>query len=155
MPNEMGVPGGNGRRNKLVHQQGVVGKVEYISVGDHPYTGMFTGAKHGIIRLSNANLFIDDFTEEISPSIAVKYLRNDQPSANYLGMTSYDSKTGMDFFGAPFFSNHVPKHEDTCSPLSIGRFHSSMTRFIYQNGNHDLATHNELGEVESVVDYPF
>ena len=30
-------------RNKYIHSVGVVGQVEWRSVGSHPYTGVFTG----------------------------------------------------------------------------------------------------------------
>ena len=47
----------DGRRNKLVHQQGAVAKVEFVPEGNNPFTGIFRGSQHAIIRLSDADLF--------------------------------------------------------------------------------------------------
>jgi len=88
------------RRKKLVHQQGAVAKVEFVP-SDEPnsYTGVFKGAQHAIIRLSDADLFAhgverpngETFQQEkIQPSIAVKFLISGKPSANYLGMTGFE-----------------------------------------------------------------
>ena len=63
-----------GRRNKLVHQQGIVAKAEFIAEAGTSYTGIFeSGAKNVIIRMSETFL-----TTEASffanPSIALKFL---------------------------------------------------------------------------------
>merc|ERR1711971_861399 len=34
-------------RQKYIHSVGTVGKVEWISMGEHPYTGIFQGASQG------------------------------------------------------------------------------------------------------------
>lgn len=39
-------------RLKTIHSQGNVAKAELVSYGDHPYTGLFTGADTGFVRLS-------------------------------------------------------------------------------------------------------
>jgi len=39
-------------RPKTAHPQGNVGKAEWRSKGDHPYTGIFQGADTGFVRLS-------------------------------------------------------------------------------------------------------
>ena len=41
-------------RKKIIHSVGVVGRVEWRDLGGHPYTGVFKGARHGIVRLSHA-----------------------------------------------------------------------------------------------------
>jgi hypothetical protein len=41
-------------RTKYIHSVGVVGKVKFISSGSHPFTGVWTGAQHGLVRLSSA-----------------------------------------------------------------------------------------------------
>ena len=121
---------------------------------DNPYTGVFRGSKHAIIRLSNADLYVEGVSKAISPSIGIKFLRTGQPSANYLGMVSFEDTGSFNFFENDF-SNHLPKHEGDCGPQTIGRFHSKATRFIYQNGNSRLATHAEDGSTESSILFPF
>ena len=39
-------------RSKYTHSQGNIGKATWVSKGQHPYTGMFTGADTGFVRLS-------------------------------------------------------------------------------------------------------
>ena len=41
----------NGKaRVKTIHSVGVVGKVLWKNLGGHRYTGLFKGAKHGLVR---------------------------------------------------------------------------------------------------------
>ena len=151
------------RRSKLVHQQGMVAQVEYRNTGGHDYTGLFdTGAKHAIIRLSDADLYLEDkpgqpVGSHSQPSIAVKFLRDGMISASYLGMVSFeDGGTGHDFFSKPFM-NHLPQFEGDCGPYSIARFHESGARFASQMGTNRLAAAGEDGrEVgESRLSFPW
>jgi len=41
-------------RTKYIHSVGVVGKVKFVSSGTHPFTGVWEGAQHGLVRLSSA-----------------------------------------------------------------------------------------------------
>jgi hypothetical protein len=41
-------------RTKYIHSVGVVGKVKFVSSGAHPFTGVWEGAQHGLVRLSSA-----------------------------------------------------------------------------------------------------
>lgn len=43
-----------GTRVKYIHSVAAHGKVKFVSTKNHPYTGIFKGADHGIIRLSSA-----------------------------------------------------------------------------------------------------
>ena len=66
-----------------------MGRIEWVSTDDHEYTGVFTGADTGIIRLSAADLVIRPEEKDdnpgrpgLIPSIAVKLLRDGIDSAN-------------------------------------------------------------------------
>ena len=114
-----------------MHQQGIVAKVSFIPNEDvkHDYTGIFKGAEHAILRLSDAHLWVDgkelnddeEFEQsDIAPSVAIKFLRDGKLSANYLGMVGFENQgQDTDFFSMPF-SNHLPEFrdhrpvEDTC-----------------------------------------
>merc|ERR1712088_1082702 len=56
-------------RQKYIHTVGTVGKVEWVDMGGHPYTGIFQGASQGIARLSvgqeSWNFFENIFTAHI------------------------------------------------------------------------------------------
>ena len=41
-------------RKKTLHSQGSVAQMQWVSLGNHPYTGMFKGGDTGFIRLSVA-----------------------------------------------------------------------------------------------------
>jgi len=41
-------------RTKYIHSVGVVGKVKFVSSGSHPFTGVWEGSQHGMIRCSSA-----------------------------------------------------------------------------------------------------
>jgi hypothetical protein len=43
-----------GTRQKYIHSVGVVGKCKFESSGKHPFTGVWEGAQHGLLRLSSA-----------------------------------------------------------------------------------------------------
>ena len=111
-------------KGKALHQQGIVAKAQFKAV-DNPYTGIFQGADNAIIRLSDANIYVEgeDGTpvQDMKPSIAVKFLRDTKPAADYLGMVSGES--GQDFF-ANNFSNHISAIEDTCINETVGLFYS-------------------------------
>lgn len=61
-----------GRRKKLQHTLGVVGSVRLESTGNHDYTGLFTGADYGVVRLSDGG-FIHDGMTKFNPSGAMKF----------------------------------------------------------------------------------
>ena len=88
--------------------------MKYVNTRNHPYSGIFeTGAEHAIMRLSDADLHLEDedgrpVGSHMQPSVAVKFLRDGMVAANYLGMVSFeDGGTGHDFFSKPFM-NHLP-----------------------------------------------
>jgi hypothetical protein len=43
-----------GMRTKYIHSVGTVGKVKFESSNTHPFTGIWEGAQHGLVRLSSA-----------------------------------------------------------------------------------------------------
>lgn len=81
--------GWTGCRNKTIHAKGVVGKIIWKSSGNHPYTGMFRGADAGYVRLSVAAP-VDTHTPNLKPGMAVKLLRDNADSANFVAMYSVD-----------------------------------------------------------------
>jgi hypothetical protein len=76
-------------RVKMTHPRGVTFKVAFNPVGDHPYTGIFRGATHGIMRISETVRTTPEkaFT---SPGFGIKFLRDGMDSANTVTMFSFD-----------------------------------------------------------------
>eukprot|EP00927_Polykrikos_kofoidii_P025441 TRINITY_DN22844_c0_g1_i1.p1 TRINITY_DN22844_c0_g1~~TRINITY_DN22844_c0_g1_i1.p1 ORF type:complete len:410 (-),score=49.83 TRINITY_DN22844_c0_g1_i1:138-1367(-) len=90
-------------RKKYIHSVGMVGGISFVSVGGHPYTGVFEGAQHGLIRLSSAAKPGGSFT----PGAAFKFFRDGRRSANFVAMPSLD---GQPCSNSNFFANDFKTH---------------------------------------------
>ena len=109
-----------GCRNKTIHAQGVVGKIEWISTDDHDYTGMFTGGDAGYIRMSVAKP-VDTKTPNMAPGMGIKLLRDGKDSANFVAMYGVDGQDDLNWF-ANDFSNHIPDPESIALKPLEARF---------------------------------
>ena len=101
-----------GHRQKLVHSVGVVGKVQFNTMGFHNYhdfTGIFNGAMNGLIRLSVAVKPKLDESTPFTPGFGLKFLRDGIDSANLVAMFSVDGTPGDWNFFSKTFSNHIPQ----------------------------------------------
>jgi hypothetical protein len=89
---------------KALHAHGTVAQVEYVSAGDHPYTGLWQGAT-GLVRLSVTG---DPSRRGFAPGLALKMLVDGQDSANFSALYTLNGQ-GQDynFFANPL-SNIVP-----------------------------------------------
>jgi len=83
MPTTLGIT-----RVKWIHAVGTHAKVKFISSGNHPYTGIFKGADHGVIRLSSAAQPAADNSQPLAPGMGLKFLRSGRDSANLVSMYS-------------------------------------------------------------------
>lgn len=113
------------QRHKLLHTFGIVGAVEYESAtyslngiaetDGVQYTGMFEGAKHGVMRLSETGFMLEDVehTQIYSPSVAIKFFASGKYSANMLFQVSFDGIEDPWFF-AENFTNHPPRSTNDC-----------------------------------------
>jgi hypothetical protein len=79
-----------GYRTKYIHSVGTVGKVKFVSSGSHPFTGIFKGASHGIVRLSSAAEPSLTGSQPLAPGIGLKFLRDGMDSSNLVAMFSVD-----------------------------------------------------------------
>ena len=94
-----------GTRTKYIHTVGALGKTEWKSIGNHPYTGIFTGATQGYTRMSIAAEPNEKELQTI-PGIGVKFLRDGMDSANFVAMYALDGQESWNFFKNDF-SNHI------------------------------------------------
>lgn len=102
MPRE----GLGGLRTKYIHSVGVVGKVKFVSAGNHPFNGLWKGADHGLIRLSAAVQPTEN--QCLAPGIALKFLRDGQEAADLVAMYGVNGTPGDWNFFEKDFSNHIP-----------------------------------------------
>ena len=68
-------------RTKYIHSVGAHGKVKFIAAPNSPYTGIFKGANHGIVRLSSAAKPTADGKQPLAPGMGLKFLRDGVDSA--------------------------------------------------------------------------
>ena len=94
-------------RQKYIHTVGTVGKVEWVDLGGHPYTGIFQGASHGIARLSLAQEPSPP-APGTAPGMGLKFLRDGVDSANLVAMFDVAGQESWNFF-ENIFTTHIPE----------------------------------------------
>jgi len=94
-------------RKKLIHTVGPIAKVEFVSNGNHPYTGLFTGASYGYMRFSPAKKPDPTAEKGLTCGLSIKWLRDGVPSANAMAMYSLEGQSSFNFFEHDL-TNHVP-----------------------------------------------
>ena len=141
-----------GCRNKTIHSNGNVGKVEWVNLGNHPYTGIFKGGDVGYVRMSAAAP-VDTKTPNMKPGMGVKFLRDGMDSANFVAMFSVDGQESLNFFEENW-SNHIPApHTKSLIPLEL-RF-KTATKYIQTVGLSDFAAYTQDGFMEDEAVFPF
>ena len=95
-------------RHKTMNSQGNVGRIVWEDVGGHSYTGAFQGGDAGFIRLSSCSGYkkptekrtgpFSQTQTALSPSVAIKVLRDYVDSANAFGSHGVDGQESYDFF---------------------------------------------------------
>jgi len=142
----------NGHREKFIHSVGVVASAEWRSVGDHGYTGVFTGSQHVIIRMSLASQ-PDPQQLKTTPGIALKFLRDGVASGNMVAMFSVDGQQSWNFFKNNF-TNHIPSFQ-SAALIPLGAKFATATRNIQQVGLSDMARYDQTGAEASTPSFPF
>jgi len=94
-------------RPKLIHSQGSVVPVRYVADSGSSYTGIFSGADYGLLRISEAKQADPSSPFPFVPGFGLKFLRSGVPSANLLAMYSLVGQAGYNPFSHDF-TNHVP-----------------------------------------------
>jgi len=95
--------------------------------------------------MSETDVFVDGLTQAANPSIALKFLRDGESSANQFGMISFEGTDSWDFLANPFMT-HLPQFEGECGPKTIGKFNAQATPFVFQTGSLDMAEITETGD---------
>lgn len=145
-------------RKKLIHTVGVVGLVEFQAV-NNPYTGVFQGCSHAILRLSVAKE--PDFKkkkateafENFTPGFGIKFLRDGVYSANTVAMFGVNGQPSWDFFQNEF-STHIPEADGFALKLLNFKF-SQATKYTTMMGNKDIALYDQYGNISGTPHYPY
>jgi len=126
-----------GTRRKYIHSVGTVGKVKFVSDGNHDYTGIFKGADYGYLRASSGQKPSKD--APLAPGFGLKFLRDGVDSANLVAMYGehLGQKDDWNFFSNDF-TTHISGPEGTAQKALSAKF-SAATDFIQQVGLSDFA----------------
>merc|ERR1719481_383667 len=146
---QMPVDASGNPRKKFIHSVGSVASVEFVSTGYHPYTGLFTGAKHGVMRVSLA-VEPDPALLNIIPSFGVKFLRDGRESGSVLAMESGTGQESWNIFKNDW-SNHLPPFPDTPIPNKF----ATATPLIEFVGLSNMARFGEDGRETYHPTFPF
>ena len=115
-------------RTKMTHPRGVAMKVAFRPTTDSPYTGIFRGAKHGIMRVSET-VRTNPLVAQTNPGFGLKYLRDGIDSADAVTMFSFDGQPSFNYFQNRW-STHLPEPANTCSRNTIGKKLAETTDHI-------------------------
>ena len=153
---------------KYIHKRGSVAKVKFNSIGDHPYTGVFKGAECALLRLSvtyepveEKDIKVRDHSKKghrykyikgkgkpLAPGLALKFLRDEIPSANVSALYTLSGQ-GQDynFFRHPL-SNIVPRGSSIGEKI-VHKIFSKVTRYPEELKMKNMARSTSKGEKES------
>ena len=140
-------------RTKMTHPKGVTTKVVFRPTADTPYTGIFKGAKHGILRISET-VPTDPAVAQTSPGFGIKFLRDGMDSADTVTMFSFDGQPSYNYFKNRW-STHLNEMENECARETIGKKLAETTPHIGAMSVMNWAKHTESGMEESNPKWPF
>jgi len=148
-------------RTKYIHPTGNVAKAEFISEGNHPYTGVFKGAKNVLVRVSVAKSYSTKDkspkggASNFTPGMGMKFLRDGVESANLVAMEAVYGQESWNVFKKNW-SNHFE-----AQPTSDFALKALMLKFRYTQANasyvglKNLSQYTEKGVSEPNRRYPF
>ena len=140
-------------RVKMTHPRGVTFKVAFRPTAQSPYTGVFRGAKHGIMRISETVRTNPD-VPQTSPGFGIKFLRDGMDSADTVTMFSFDGQPSFNYF-ANRWSIHLNEPLNECARETIGKKLAETTDHIGAMSVMNWALHKEDGTAESEPRWPF
>ena len=100
-------------RLKINHTQGVVAKVKWVPVDNGMgYSGIYAeGTKFAILRFSQTTNLTEN-SKGLFPSLAIKFLLDEDISLNLFGMPNFTGTESWDFFSQTFKSRVAPFTEE-------------------------------------------
>jgi hypothetical protein len=140
-------------RKKVTHPIGSHSKVEFIPHPDSPYTGMYRGAKHGIMRISDTVKSTPEVAKTV-PGNAVKFLRDGMFSANFVAMFSFDGQTSFNFFKNRW-TTILREPNNKCARETIGKHLSTVTDHIGATSTKEMAEWDQYGNKEENPHWPY
>lgn len=140
-------------RLKKTHPVGLTAKIEMIPHPDQPYTGMFKGVKHGIMRISDTTKTTPEVVKTV-PGFGLKYLRDGMSSANILAMFSFDGQKSFNFFKNRWVTI-LREFNNKCARETIGKKLATVTDHIGATSVMEVAQFDQYGNKEPYPHWPF
>ena len=150
-------------RNKYIHAVGVVGHVEFVAEQDpdvNPYSGIFKGCSHVILRMSCAKepeekkVKAEDAADNFTPGFGIKFLRDGVHSGNTVAMYGVNGQNSWNFFKNDF-SNHIAPAEGVALKALEAKF-ATLTPFTGKVGLMDMSMFDQDGKsYSSNYNFPY
>ena len=140
-------------RLKKTHSVGISSKVELIPHPDQPYTGIFRGAKEGIMRISETTETVPHIAKT-APGFGIKFPRDGMYSANIVSMFSLDGQDSFNFFKNRFVTI-MSEFNNKCARETIGKLLATVTDHPGATSVMDVADFDQYGNKEEHPNWPF
>lgn len=140
-------------RTKVTHPCGTVTKVEFLATDDCPYTGMFRGSKHAIMRISETTKTTPEVVKT-TPGFGLKLLRDGMRSANILTMFHFDGQKSHNFF-LNRWTTILREPNNECARATIGRKLATVTDHIGGTSVMEVALFDQYGNKEPHPHWPY
>ena len=140
-------------RIKRTHPRGVTTLMEFIPTYDTPYTGIFRGCKHAVMRISEFSLTTPE-TPKTAPGHGVKFLRDGMASANWFTMFAFDGQPSFNFFKNRW-TNILREPDNDCARETVGKHMNGVTDHIGAMSVMELAEFDQYGTKEEYPNWPF
>ena len=135
---------------KAIHAHGSVAKIEFTATKNTPFTGLFTGADYGLVRLSVTG---DPADRGFAPGLAIKFLVDGTHSENFSALVSLTGQADNYNFFANEFSNIVPV-VNQLGPKLINLIFRRVTKYptkLYLQG---FGLTDQMGQGVDAPHYP-
>lgn len=135
---------------KAIHAHGSVAKVKFIPTPDTPFTGLFKGAEHGLLRLSVTG---DPRDRGFAPGLALKLFVDGHPSENVSALVSLTGQGQNYNFFAHELSNIVPV-VNQLGPRLINLIFRRVTKYPTKLYLEDFGQIDQTGQTVTSPYYP-
>lgn len=140
-------------RVKVTHPVGTVTKVEFVAHPDTPYTGIFRGAKYGIMRISDTVATTPSKAMTV-PGHGVKFLRDGMSSANWVAMFAFDGQKSFNFFKNRW-TTVLREANNQCARETIMKHLATVTDHVGATSVMEVAEYDEYGVKEAHPHWPY
>lgn len=135
--------------SKPIHPRGALAKVQFVPSAGHPFTGLFKGADHGLLRLSVTG---DPSDRGFAPGLALKLFVDGRRSENISALYTLSGQGSNHNIFANEMSNYVqPEVNETLGTTALFSLVSTKPTLLVMS---DMAKVNQDGSGVGSVKAP-